>query len=119
MPGAMDMKPNGTSQERANENRRVFLKTGAPSLAASLSAGVITSRASGERMLKDSPAGAKAVQDMMPTRNLGKTGLRVGIFGLGGQGALEKANNETLALKMIERSLELGVNYFDTSAIYG
>jgi aryl-alcohol dehydrogenase-like predicted oxidoreductase len=55
----------------------------------------------------------------MPTRNLGKTGTRVGIFGLGGQGALEKANQEELALQMIQRALELGVNYFDTSAIYG
>ena len=114
------MKPNDTPQDGANRNRRGFLKTGAASLAAGLSAGVITSRASGEVMSKEnSPAGAKGVQDMMPTRNLGKTGFRVGIFGLGGQGALEKANNETLALKMIERSLELGVNYFDTSAIYG
>jgi aryl-alcohol dehydrogenase-like predicted oxidoreductase len=56
---------------------------------------------------------------MMPTRNLGKTGFRVGIFGLGGQGALEKANNESLSLQLIQRALELGVNYFDTSAIYG
>ena len=55
----------------------------------------------------------------MPTRNLGKTGFRVGILGLGGQGALEKANNESLALPMVQCALELGVNYFDTSAIYG
>jgi uncharacterized protein len=48
---------------------------------------------------------------MMPTRNLGKTGFRVGIFGLGGQGALEKASNESLALQMIQRALELGMNY--------
>jgi aryl-alcohol dehydrogenase-like predicted oxidoreductase len=32
---------------------------------------------------------------------------------------LEKASNESLALQMIQRALELGVNYFDTSAIYG
>src|SRR6202021_199527 len=56
---------------------------------------------------------------MKPTRNLGKTGFRVGIFGLGGQRGLEKANNESVALQKIERALELGVNYFDTSAIYG
>jgi hypothetical protein len=37
---------------------------------------------------------------MMPTRNLGKTGFRVAIFGLGGQGALEKTNNESLALRI-------------------
>ena len=56
---------------------------------------------------------------MMPTRNLGKTGFRAGIFGLGGQGALEKTNNDAVALPLIERALELGVNYYDTSAIYG
>src|ERR1700739_4720273 len=113
------MKLNEPPQD-AGKNRRGFLKTGAASIAAGLSAGVIAASASGEvTSIENSPAAARAVQDMSAHRNLGKTGFRVGIFGLGGQGALEKANNETLALKMIERSLELGVNYFDTSAIYG
>src|ERR1700747_3014680 len=116
----MDMKTNDTPQDGGNQNRRGFLKTGAASLAAGLSAGVIASRASGEvTSSENSPAAAKAVQDMMPTRNLGKTGFRVGIFGLGGQGALEKPNNESATLPMIERALELGGTYFDTSAIYG
>jgi uncharacterized protein len=107
----MDMKTNDTPQAAANQNRRGFLKTGAASLAAGLSAGVIASRASGEvTSTENSPAAARAIQDMMPTRNLGKTGFRVGIFGLGGQGALEKANNEGLALQMIQRALDLGVN---------
>jgi len=48
---------------------------------------------------------AQAVQEMMPTRNLGKTGFRVGIFSLGGQGALEKANNEAIAVPIIEKAL--------------
>src|SRR5580693_4115906 len=114
------MKTNDTPPDASNQNRRGFLKTGAASIAAGLSAGVIAASASGEvTSTENSPAAAKAVQDMMPTRNLGKTGFRVGIFGLGGQGALEKANNESVALQMIERALELGVNYFDTSAIYG
>jgi aryl-alcohol dehydrogenase-like predicted oxidoreductase len=56
---------------------------------------------------------------MMPTRNHGKTGFKAGIFGLGGQSALEKHNNDAQALAVIQRALELGVNYFDTSAIYG
>jgi hypothetical protein len=100
----MDMKPNDTPQDAGNQNRRGFLKTGAASPAAGLSAGLMASRASGEvSSNENSPAAAKAIQDMMPTRNLGKTGFRVGIFGLGGQGALEKANNETLALQMIQR----------------
>src|SRR6202046_3202630 len=116
----MDMKTNDPPQDAGNQNRRGFLRTGAASIAIGLSAGVIAASASGEATsTENSPAAARAIQDMMPTRNLGKTGFRVGIFGLGGQGALEKANNESLALQMIQRALELGVNYFDTSAIYG
>ena len=55
----------------------------------------------------------------MPTRNLGKTGYKVGIFSLGGQASLEKANNFEVAVPIIERALNLGVNYIDTSSIYG
>src|SRR5258708_34432809 len=55
----------------------------------------------------------------MPTRNLGKTGYKVGIFSLGGQAALEKPNNFDAAVAIIERALDLGVNYIDTSSIYG
>lgn len=55
----------------------------------------------------------------MPTRNLGKTGYKVGIFSLGGQAALERPNNFDAAVPMIERALDLGVNYIDTSSIYG
>ncbi len=57
--------------------------------------------------------------DAMPTRNLGKTGYKVGVFSLGGQAALEKANNFDNAVPIIERALDLGVNYLDTSSIYG
>jgi aryl-alcohol dehydrogenase-like predicted oxidoreductase len=55
----------------------------------------------------------------MPTRNLGRTGHRVGIFSLGGQAALEQPNNEAIAVPILERALDLGVNYIDTSARYG
>ena len=106
------MKTNDTAHDAGSQNRRGFLKTGAASIAAGLSAGVIAPSASGEvRSTENSPAAARAVQEMMPTRNLGKTGFRVGIFGLGGQGALKKASNESLALQMIQRALGLGVNY--------
>jgi predicted aldo/keto reductase-like oxidoreductase len=62
---------------------------------------------------------ANAATAGMPTRNLGKTGHRVGIFSLGGQAAIEKAENEAVAVPIIERALDLGVNYVDTSARYG
>lgn len=55
----------------------------------------------------------------MPTRNLGKTGYRVGIFSLGGQAAIEKPNNDEVAVPIVERALDLGVNYVDTAAQYG
>jgi len=60
-----------------------------------------------------------ATSDAMPTRNLGKTGYKVGIFSLGGQASLEKANNEAIAVPIIEKALDVGVNYIDTSSIYG
>jgi aryl-alcohol dehydrogenase-like predicted oxidoreductase len=55
----------------------------------------------------------------IPQRNLGKTGYSVGIFSLGGQAALEHPDNEAEAVPIIERALDLGVNYIDTSARYG
>ncbi|MFA6955947.1 MAG: aldo/keto reductase [Thermoanaerobaculia bacterium] len=55
----------------------------------------------------------------MPTRNLGRTGYQTGIFSLGGQAAIEKADNEAAAVPLIEKALDLGVNYLDTSARYG
>jgi hypothetical protein len=60
-----------------------------------------------------------ATAHAMPTRNLGRTGHLVGLFSLGGQAAIEKPNNETAAIPLIERALDLGVNYLDTSARYG
>jgi len=55
----------------------------------------------------------------MPMRNLGKTGFRVGIFSLGCQAAIEIKGNEQLSVNIMNRALDLGVNYFDTSHVYG
>jgi hypothetical protein len=55
----------------------------------------------------------------MPVRNLGQTGQTVGIFSLGGQAAVERPGNESAAVAIVERALDLGVNYIDTSSIYG
>jgi aryl-alcohol dehydrogenase-like predicted oxidoreductase len=55
----------------------------------------------------------------MPTRNLGKTGFKVGIFSLGGQSAIEQPNNFNVAVPLIERALDLGVNFIDTAPRYG
>ncbi len=67
---------------------------------------------------RESPQNPKTAQ-AMPTRNLGRTNHLVGIFSLGGQASIEKPDNEKIALPLIERALDLGVNYIDTSARYG
>lgn len=91
--------------------RRDFLKLGG--LAA---AGLLSQPArAGAAGVPDNPVTAHA----MPTRNLGRTGYKTGIFSLGGQAALERANNEGVAVPIVERALDLGVNYIDTSSIYG
>ena len=55
----------------------------------------------------------------MPTRPFGNTGFEVGLFSLGGQATVEIPGKEEEALAIINRALDLGVNYIDTSAYYG
>jgi hypothetical protein len=98
-------------------NRRTFLKTGGAVAAGLLAQSAIPAQASPNK-LPDLPLNAMT-QAAMPTRNLGKTGYKVGIFSLGGQAALEHGNNFDAAVPIIERALDLGVNYIDTSSIYG
>jgi len=98
-------------------DRRNFLKTGGAVAAALLTNGAVLAYPS-SATFPPLPANSNT-QAAMPTRNLGKTGYKVGIFSLGGQAALEKANNFEIAVPIIERALDLGVNYIDTSSIYG
>ena len=55
----------------------------------------------------------------MPKRQLGKTGYNVCLFSLGGQATLEQPNQDDLADKIINRAIDLGVNYLDTAWYYG
>jgi len=104
-------------KEPSSSDRRSFLKAGG-----AIAAGLITNRVAFAHPATASfpplPANINTLA-AMPTRNLGKTGYKVGIFSLGGQAALEKPNNFDAALPIIERALDLGVNYIDTSSIYG
>lgn len=98
------------------QGRREFLKAGGAVAAALMTpAAVLADTPKALPGLPVNPRTTKA----MPTRNLGKTGYKVGIFSLGGQAALEKPNNFDVAVPIIERALDLGVNYLDTSSIYG
>ena len=100
----------------SRNDRRSFLKMSGAVVVGSVALPQFTNAQSAppsEALSSNSPA------DRMPTRNLGKTGYKVGIFSLGGQAALEKPNNQANAVPIIERALDLGVNYIDTSSIYG
>jgi predicted aldo/keto reductase-like oxidoreductase len=55
----------------------------------------------------------------MPTRSFGKTGYKVGVLSLGGQATLEMQGTEEESEKIINRALDLGINYIDTAAAYG
>lgn len=101
-------------REKAGESRRRFLKVGGLMTAAAMTSATLPLAET--RAEARGPGKATAE---MPTRNLGKTGYKVGLFSLGGQAALEKANNEAVAVPIVEKALDLGVNYIDTSSIYG
>ncbi|MGB9665195.1 MAG: aldo/keto reductase [Ignavibacteria bacterium] len=60
-----------------------------------------------------------AKDTQMPKRVLGKTRYQVGIFSLGGQATLEKPGTENESITIINRAIDLGVNYIDTAAAYG
>lgn len=113
----MDSKgDDSVKSPKSQQSRRDFLKVGgAASAAVILSQTVAASTTPKPTTHPVNPVTATA----MPTRNLGKTGFRVGIFSLGGQAALERGNNRDVAVPVIERALDLGVNYIDTSSIYG
>jgi aryl-alcohol dehydrogenase-like predicted oxidoreductase len=95
--------------------RRDALKLGTAAAAGFVARGVMAETPREMPKLPSNPATPEA----MPTRNLGATGYQVGIFSLGGQSAIEQPDNFDVAVPLIERALDLGVNYVDTSARYG
>jgi aryl-alcohol dehydrogenase-like predicted oxidoreductase len=112
------------------DGRREFLKRGGAVTAAVLAGSALAAHASADATAtaaNGTPANAVMpglpvnvrTQAAMPTRNLGKTGYKVGVFSLGGQAAVERPNNFDQAVPIVECALDLGVNYIDTSSIYG
>jgi len=99
--------------EREGLDRRGFLTVGAAAVGGAAVTGL--ARGAVPPPLPSNPATPRA----MPMRNLGRTGYSVGLFSLGGQAAVEKPANEETAVAIVEKALDLGVNYIDTAARYG
>ncbi len=108
--------------ERKNISRRNFLGTSMAAAAASIPlTGVVASErespipVNGNTNLPFNPRTFSA----MPTHAFGKTGYKVGILSLGGQATLEIKGREEESEKIINRAIDLGINYIDTAASYG
>jgi predicted aldo/keto reductase-like oxidoreductase len=54
----------------------------------------------------------------IPERRLGKTGVDVTILGLGGEGVLRTYGNDKEAYNLINRALDLGINYCESARAY-
>jgi uncharacterized protein len=94
-------------------NRRRFIKTG---LATAAGIGVLSQAGSltnAEKLI------ANVTRTTLPKRRLGKTGYDVGLFSLGGQSTVEQPNKLDESVEIINRAIDLGVNYIDTAASYG
>ncbi len=94
-----------TNCEDRKISRRDFVKVGTAGTAALLLSGKATLNA--------------AATPSMPDRPLGRTGHRVRLFSLGGQATIEKEGTRDQSVAIINRAIDLGVNYIDTAAAYG
>ncbi len=120
-------RPNlpSSNDQNSTASRRNFLKTTGAVTAGALAGTLLPESASASPTTPSTTAATAntpynpATAGAMPTRNLGRTGHRPGIFSLGGQASIEQPNNEAVAVPIIERALDLGVNYVDTAAMYG
>ncbi len=94
-------------------DRRTFLKG---SLAVSAGFGLSTS---GSIIAKTVARATELSTKPIPKRPLGKTGHQVTIYGLGGLFTTSMHDRHDQAVKIVNRAIDLGVNYIDTSALYG
>ena len=108
--------------EKKNFSRRAFLGAGLTAAASAAAGNSLTAASEPNpatvKSGKENPFNARTY-GAMPTRSLGKTGHKVGILSLGGQATLEIKGREEESEKIINRAIDLGINYIDTAASYG
>lgn len=54
----------------------------------------------------------------IPKRMLGKTGIEATVLGLGGEGVLRTFGYDKVAYDLINRAIDLGINYFESARAY-
>lgn len=109
--------------EKKHINRRKFMGTAGLAAAASVTVGsslAAENAKSGVPLKKnDEDPFNQRTYNAMPTRSFGKTGYKIGILSLGGQATIEMQGTEEESEKIVNRAIDLGVNYIDTAASYG
>lgn len=55
----------------------------------------------------------------IPQRSFGATGESVGIYSLGAQATVEQVGMRDQAINIVNKCIDMGINYIDTSAWYG
>jgi len=118
--------------KKSNMNRRQFLGYSATGLTTVCALSGLTSCSKDKESRREKPfSGQKEQQQlsppvdqsptgktsMMPSRVLGKTGLRVSALSFGG-GSQFLENKDGIWEPLLERAIKLGVNLFDTSSGY-
>ena len=84
------MKTSAELGKKKKSGRRDFLKISGLSTAANLVYTALPPSVRAETTEEASISAALAIQEMMPTRNLGRTGFRVGISALAGRARWKK-----------------------------
>lgn len=55
----------------------------------------------------------------MPQRLLGRTGVKVGILGMGGAEYFARSQDDDAVIQLLSKAIASGINYFDTCPTYG
>lgn len=100
-----------------NQSRRHFLRALGTAAAG---AGLLQGNSAWAHALLGAPDAHRGdAASPLPQRPLGKTGVSVSALGLGGEATIQTHHRRDDALRIINRALDLGVNYVDTSPTYG
>lgn len=99
-------------------NRRSFLSASVAAGAAVASTGQSIAQSGAGKSRSEHPYNPQTHR-RIPTRNLGKTGYQVGVLSLGGQATVETEGKLDESIAIVNKAIDLGVNYIDTAAAYG
>jgi len=103
------------SNDVDERTRRQFLKVAAVTSSAVVLGSMASPVLGADKKKKPSDA---PKDDAIPKRLLGKTGMKISVLSFGG-GSQFKKNKDGKWEPLLQRAIELGINYFDTHADYG